>query len=371
MPKDVPITFVCTTKFLRDTLCKNLEQLENTDWLGMSNKYALTSLVNTLRQRCAPTAFRMANSPNDTKLINLGRRGAQQLARERGAQLVIPNLDPTLELTGARLSTLTQRVAYRLIRNRRNTPERRSTVKTVQSVLLSIKEDVNEYATTQDVWLSLRTKDIRLPIRDFLWKSLHNAFRCGSFWENIPNYEDRAMCQYCGTTESMSHILVECNAPGQDEIWQMAGKLWSRKQALWEKPNLDEILGSNLRRWLSVKKKRRLFVERLWRILISEAAYMIWCLRCERSIEHADDDNWTHSTAAIKARWECTINRRLHLDIAMTHRRFGRLALDRNLVIGTWHGTINDEIALPDDWTVIKRVLVGIDPQIFDLEARG
>ncbi|KAH9831279.1 uncharacterized protein C8Q71DRAFT_715833 [Rhodofomes roseus] len=367
IPKDVPIRFVCESLFLRDALCKNLQRWEDTDWLGMPNKLALKDIINVLRQRCAPTSFRSASTHKEWHIIDEGRHLVKHLIDSNGLKTVSMNLDPTLHLSGAKLSNMSQRTAYRLIIQRRSIPERRSTTLTVSAVLLSINLISESLVPAADLWKSIRNQDFRLPISDFLWKCLHCAFRVGRFWAKIPGYEERSMCQYCGVVDSMTHILTECTAPGQEELWSMAGNLWQRKQAAWTKPDLNGILSVGMRRWISERKKRRPFVERMWRILISETAYLIWCLRCERTIGHASDEQWTHSMPELRARWGSTLNRRLHLDIAMTHKRHGRAAIWPTLVTGTWCGTLRDEIALPDDWTKINRVLVGIDPSTYDI----
>ncbi|KAH9839769.1 uncharacterized protein C8Q71DRAFT_701437 [Rhodofomes roseus] len=365
IPRDVPIRFVCESLFMRNVLCKDLQRWEDVDWLGISNKLALQDLINVLRQRCAPTTFRMASTHEDWNIIDKGRHLVKHLIDNSGLKTVSLNIDQTLQLSGAKLSTMSQRIAYRLILQRRPIEERRSTKTTIDAVLAKVNLNSDSLITADVLWKSIRNHDFRLPISDFLWKCLHSAFRVGRFWAKIPGYEDRAICQYCGAVDSMAHVLTECTAPGQQEIWAMAGNLWRCKQATWTKPDLNDILSVGIRQWLSPKKKRRPFVERMWRILISEAAYLIWCLRCERTIGHAIDDGWTHSGPEIRARWGCIINRRLHLDIAMTNKRYGRNALWPPLVIGTWCGTLHDETALPDDWTKIKRVLVGINPNTY------
>ncbi|KAH9836135.1 uncharacterized protein C8Q71DRAFT_68123 [Rhodofomes roseus] len=108
-------------------------------------------------------------------------------------------------------------------------------------------------------------------------------------------------------------------------------------------------------------KHRRHYAERLWRIIISESAFLIWKLRCERVIGHSEEEGWKHSKTAIRGRWTHMINDRLHKEMDMTHRRFGRKALKRETVLGTWNGTLSDELALPEDWTACRGVLVGIN----------
>ncbi|KAH9830960.1 uncharacterized protein C8Q71DRAFT_883238 [Rhodofomes roseus] len=261
VPKDVPIQFICETKLLCDTLCRDLTKWEGIDWLGVRNRLALRDLVNVLRQRCAYTSFHKADNKTDRNIIDEGRRLTTRLMQDGGAREVPLRIDPTLNISGAKLSLITQRIAYRLIRTRLDTAERRRTVSTVTSVIATLNSQLKELTRAEDLWTSLRNPDFRLQISDFLWKCMHDAFRVGRFWRNIPRYEDRAKCQYCDTVDSMSHILVGCDAPGQSELWTMAGRLWAKKHAIWSKPTLEDILGSGLRQWHS----KNINAASLWR----------------------------------------------------------------------------------------------------------
>ncbi|KAJ7039976.1 hypothetical protein C8F04DRAFT_948886, partial [Mycena alexandri] len=53
----------------------------------------------------------------------------------------------------------------------------------------------------------------------FLYKSMHRAHHIGKYWLHIPQNEERATCTYCpGVMESLDHILLKCQSPGQTEI---------------------------------------------------------------------------------------------------------------------------------------------------------
>ena len=75
----------------------------------------------------------------------------------------------------------------------------------------------------------LRHRDIRRPVTDFLWRTMHGALRVGSFWTKIPGHEDRAVCAHCDELESIDHILFHCKAEGQATVWRAAKDLWARK----------------------------------------------------------------------------------------------------------------------------------------------
>ena len=103
---------------------------------------------------------------------------------------------------------------------------------------------------------------------------------------------------------------------------------------------------------------------RLFQILISESAFLIWKLRCERRIQREDNPDDHHSTKEIHNRWLATINKRLRLDCLLTDkRRYGKKATKASKVIQTWSGILYEEQNLPSDWHRQAGVLVGIKPR--------
>ena len=108
-------------------------------------------------------------------------------------------------------------------------------------------------------------------------------------------------------------------------------------------------------------KKRNAGESRLFRILISESAHLIWRLRCERVI----NEQPPFSDREVKNRWLKTINMRLRLDRLLTNKnKYGRRAFDPNSVKTTWCKVLKDEANLPKDWHIVKNgengVLVGV-----------
>ncbi|KAH9923245.1 uncharacterized protein B0H18DRAFT_878839, partial [Fomitopsis serialis] len=117
-----------------------------------------------------------------------------------------------------------------------------------------------------------------------------------------------------------------------------------------------------LKIWKSDTGRARHGASRFWRILISEATHLIWKLRCERVIGHSDEPHWEHSDLQVRRRFTYVMNNRLLIDVATTHKKYGKLARKSDLVLATWNGTILDELALPEDWTKCKGILVGSVP---------
>ncbi|KAJ7836570.1 hypothetical protein B0H14DRAFT_2589633 [Mycena olivaceomarginata] len=51
------------------------------------------------------------------------------------------------------------------------------------------KRSAEKTPTDEDIWRSIRHKDIGRKAHNFLWKALLQTFKCGSYWRNIPTYE--------------------------------------------------------------------------------------------------------------------------------------------------------------------------------------
>jgi hypothetical protein len=178
---------------------------------------------------------------------------------------------------------------------------------------------------------------------------MHNAHRCGDYWLKIPDFEHRGKCPVCDIEDSMAHILTGCDAPGQKEIWLLAKELWLTKHNVW--PNVDNlgvITGCGLAQFQNIKGQRKLGAERLYRIIMTESAHLIWRMRCERIIERSNREQW-HTAQEIKNRCYGAINKRLALDQAMTNKRYEAKAIPISTVLCTWSGTLQNELSLPDN----------------------
>ncbi|KAH9831345.1 uncharacterized protein C8Q71DRAFT_715351, partial [Rhodofomes roseus] len=361
VPLDVPLHFITGSNTLAKILITCLPKWEDIGWIGVSGATYLRALVNKLRQRCAVTSFRTLKSPRELALRNI----VSDRLRTRWASTpqtpVNPTEDTTFKLSGAKVATLTQRIAYRGIREQTRTPKRPSTVRTMSS-LMTYVQTKDETALEASVWKSTRHRDLTRPIADFIWKNLHKAYKVGTYWTHIPNYEDRARCTPCNAMDSLEHILLHCNADHQHVLWQLTRRILQRKGFTDTSVSYNDILSIGLSPRVTKNSPTRELHLRLKRIVVSETAHLIWKLRCERVIQHEDNPEWRHHIRSIIAKWFHAINKRLRIDIWSTKRRFGRLQKNRNLVLATWTRVLEDELALPEDWTTVHRFLVGIDP---------
>jgi hypothetical protein len=94
---------------------------------------------------------------------------------------------------------------------------------------------------------------------------------------------------------------------------------------------------------------------RLMRILISESAYLIWTLRCERVIQ----DN-PHTPQSIKMRWNNRIDARIDIDRRLAKLKRNPAQITK--VNHTWQPLLKNTHDLPPNWVTNLEVLVGIKP---------
>ncbi|KAJ7838133.1 hypothetical protein B0H14DRAFT_2790144, partial [Mycena olivaceomarginata] len=118
------------------------------------------------------------------------------------------------------------------------------------------------------------------------------------------------------------------------KVWELASQLWRKKTGEGMEPTFGEILACGV-----IKKKSR-GKSRLYRILLSESAYLIWKLRCERVIGGKPGA----SDQEIENRWRWTINNRLEIDRLLMNTKWGKHTIQK---------------LLPKDWTGKAGVLVG------------
>ncbi|KAJ3718590.1 hypothetical protein DFJ43DRAFT_1005821 [Lentinula guzmanii] len=78
---------------------------------------------------------------------------------------------------------------------------------------------------------------------------------------------------------------------------------------------------------------------------------------CSRVIEN---EGRAFSTQEVYSRWYKLTNDRSEPDRQMTHQKYGKKALSKKLVLQTWKSILAHEEPLPQDWTTMNGVLVGI-----------
>ncbi|KAH9851088.1 ribonuclease H-like domain-containing protein [Lenzites betulinus] len=361
VPNFAPLTITTDSMYLYKGLTVHLGGWENRGWAEMANADILKALVAKLRGRSAPTYLKWVKGHSGVP----GNDGADRLAAE-GSQKTPTDFPSVSEreraflIDGARLATLTQKFAYRrIVQGAVTAPRTRSEIN-AQMIQAALGDDLAVHHTKGRIWANVWGKDMSVKISCFFWKAMHDAYRVGGFWNNIRGYEQRAYCTHCRVEESMGHILLDCEAPGQGHLWNLAGELLEKAGVPMPPPSLGMILGIPSLESLEANTQIRAGRTRLMKIILSETAYLIWKVRCERVIEWSEEVGRTHSNRELQRRWVATINARLHMDVQRTRKQWKARRLPVETVLNTWKGTLLDEAALPDDWTGTAGVLVGM-----------
>ncbi|KAK0430261.1 hypothetical protein EV421DRAFT_1936732 [Armillaria borealis] len=299
-----------------NTITSSLPYYEDKGWIGVQNAHEIKRTIAWLRQRGSNTLLEWVDDHTNNTENEKANQQAIKGQKETSCPKINLRTPIQLNLQGIKLSSLTQTTAYKAIRQK-----------------TALKEHITR--TT----------------RNFLWMMLHNAYKCGKYWDNIPNYSHRAICLKCGAEESLEHILIDCRQiPAQNIIWKLCEQLWENTGNQWPKITYRKILACGLAQFHNKNNQ-----------LLYESAFLIWKLRCERRIAKQDDETKWHSKIEIHNRWVSCINQRLTLDcqIARTYTN-EKENLNPKLVLHTWSSCLYEEEKLPDDWIRQPGVLVGI-----------
>ncbi|KAJ7852105.1 hypothetical protein B0H13DRAFT_2398923, partial [Mycena leptocephala] len=236
------------------------------------NGTVLRCVAAELKARKAPTFFKEAKPGTPERAdCKKAARLAKRAARAPTIEAWDMTLPPGTALPGLSLIDNHQKLFYR-------TP-RASTDKKLKVIRDGAHESFGRHVSDADIWNSIRTNDFLPRPAQFLWKSIHNAHKIGSYWTHIPGCEERAVCKDCDVLEDLEHILVGCESPGQELIWEAAKTLWLEKETTWPEVSLGTILGCGLADFRDDSGKIDRGAQRLYRILMSESAYQIWRLR--------------------------------------------------------------------------------------------
>lgn len=147
------------------------------------------------------------------------------------------------DVQGVRLRILTQKLAYTL--TSKANMEEAGGIKTLQN-LLRAKDDIEQMTGIRphetQLWKGIKRIE-PLCTSDFLWRMMHGHIKCGSWFRNMPQWEQKQYCP-CRQIEEMEHILLSCDQSKMEQLWTLIDKIWHEMTGMqFVKPTMGVILG--------------------------------------------------------------------------------------------------------------------------------
>ncbi|KAF7971233.1 hypothetical protein HWV62_21652 [Athelia sp. TMB] len=349
-----PLDIVSSSRATVEALTTKLNDREASRYLRTPDSNLAKATAATLRERGATTKIKLSEHEHRTaatqRLAEVGMKGQDEEPLKLGAA-------SKFALEGTQLSTLTQSDAYSGIRASKHTPSRMKTITRLDMTRHAVQGASGRLPKDETIWKALFHLDIPRNIQDFLWKTTHQLQKIGHFWANIPTLEQRANCHKCGDTKDMDHILFECSNASCALVWALAAKLWEGIKSTWPAPrHTSDILAATL-----PGAHTRPGLTRLYMILATESAHLIWKLRNKRRIRGLTSDDGQYTAKEITSRWLSAMNVRLKMDVAMTYARWGPRRIPKEKVLQTWQDVLLNGPKLPEDCITTKcEVLVGV-----------
>ncbi len=361
-PVHARITLETDSQTTMDSITKWRPKHEDTGYILQTNAELLKATIGKLRMRRAHTLFRWIKGHNG----HPGNEAADQLAaiaaaKPDGEQVKLDVPSP-FRVTGAKLQSITQKLAYRAIRSKKDAliePRPRAAAN-LDRVTCGARDVFGIELTEGTIWTSLRSRHVSRSASQFLWMAMHDGFMIGSHWSRrnmSVELQNRMYCSICGECESMTHILFECEARGQELIWLLLGQLWQLTKVEWKEPCWGTIFGAACAIFKTAQGGRKSAAESLWCILCTESVHLIWKLRCERVIQNEGAE---FTAKEITHRFYSSLESRLNLDRRTAAMAKGKRALKPQEVERIWSPIIESYELLPPKWVTNCGVLVGI-----------
>ncbi len=350
------------SKTTMDSITKWRQAHEDTGYITQKNAGLTRATIAGIRQRSGHTLLKWVKGHNGHPRNEAADRLAALGAMKATGDRISIDIPLQFKVSGAKLQAVTQKLAYRAIRSRKDKlvrPRPRAAAN-LDRVVCGVRDTFGTHIYDETIWISLRAKHVSRQISHFLWMAMHDGYMIGTHWlrpKMPPDLQKRAFCEICGECETMTHIVLECNAVGQTTVWGLLKDLWSHTKAKWFEPCWGTTFGAANAVFKSEEGTRKAATENLWCILSTEALHLIWRLRCERVIQNQGEE---FTENEIINRFYATMNSRLTLDRRTAALARGKRSLKPQDIERIWLPIIENNSELPPKWVVNCGVLVGI-----------
>ncbi|KAI6139648.1 hypothetical protein BKA82DRAFT_3988152 [Pisolithus tinctorius] len=319
LPEVGDVKILATSRELVEGITKKLQAWEDRDWLDVPHSKLWKELAYLTRRRGNKTTFRYLNNKKDetkqmhNKLTKLLKTEKPTTEVPWHPKIIIP---PEFQIEGARLNKLTQHTAYQLINKTyyKDPSERLTTNQNIQRIKLWYEnQEQKRKVTNKQIWQSKKQPWIPKKIQDFLWKLTHNAIKCGTFFRNIPNLQEKQYCS-CGEIETIEHILLKCSENKIPQLWTEITQLLSKidPTTTWPIPTIEAIQTPNLIKLKQQKSdKRNTNKQILYQIMMVETSWLVWKERNGKVF-----NNQRTNLEQLEQKWTAQITRRIQREWA-------------------------------------------------------
>jgi recombinational DNA repair protein RecR len=217
---------------------------ENSNWSDYKDKKLWKETLQVLRNRSGKTEIRR---PKTIEEENQSNELYEIIKNRRTTYNILPDhLDPktNYEAEGARLQTMTQKLAYKLaLDENSDTILNANTKARLVKVKNTVERETKLRPTTEMIWKTIMNiKPLR--IADFIWKIAHGRIKCGKYFSKINGWEDKQYCKCNGDIESLEHIILTCKANSAPKIWEKIKDLWKQMTETEMKiPSIETLIG--------------------------------------------------------------------------------------------------------------------------------
>ncbi|KAL0563346.1 hypothetical protein V5O48_018723, partial [Marasmius crinis-equi] len=244
-----PITIRSQSRFAIDALTKNMTDDEDRGYIDVNHGNVIKATVARLRERKARSFLTLVQNKDRTVDDERASVKAEEAIYRTDDDEIDLDIPLQYRITGVKLKTITQKLAtkaikinnQRIIRKKKSSLlNRRNTVCNLDRARYAAQSITGRIPTNEAIWKGIKCKDFAIKTRYFMWMTMHDAYKVGEYWEGKENMEHRGTCSKCGVTENMEHILFECEATGQNEVWSIAQRLWNERHNApeWKEPTL-------------------------------------------------------------------------------------------------------------------------------------
>jgi len=297
-----------------ENITENLTKWEDKNWIDVRNSNDWKALAYLLRRKSGTTEFKWIKGHSGIE----GNEKADRLAdkgRTAEETYEMTKIPKNFQITGARLQTLTQAQAYKIImKNKEITPGGQKTKEKLEYIQEEIYERWKTKPTKEMIWKGIYNKDTNRKISDFIWRIVHNRVKCGSFFNKIPNWEEKQYCYRCKQIESVDHILIHCQENHQEAIWEKTETLMKELgEEEWNKPDISTIIAIGAIQIDCKNNKKKAIRQRRLRTVISETVWTIWKLRNREIFDEVKigRETWI-------GEWRRNIEERINLEYSIT-----------------------------------------------------